>query len=279
MPVVRSSYRLLALCAFAITALGAVPEANAQRYRGGVTHMDPGNERVRITLSPAAAWLQRGESYGASATLNVGFTPNVWLHARGYAAYPFIDEPAQYSGELMAMFVRNQLTAESQQIVLQSSSYRVGNTRYTHSSGVNVPSVARHLLGFRAGARYYDGFARLDMGGSDGRTSSQRLDLVAGVVFVHAVDTAVYVQGYGNRSVRYWKRVGVDLLYAPWSDTGLPVTDDGKPLGARITGAFSFGRRRGFGIDYELGLAPRGGDFYASVGLGVALAEGNFGRR
>jgi len=253
----------------------------AAAYQGQVLDVDPGNQRLRMAVQPAAVYWGRGTSLGSGLSLAVGLTPNVWVTAQGFAAWPmsgnYVD---QYYGEAGMSFVRNALRHSSEGFTLDSSSYVIGDYRVTQSSGVQVPTLERHLIGARVGARFFQGFAHATPVGttSSTRVSVDRLDLYVGAQFVRSVHTSVYVQGYGVRTKSRWSTVGLDLLIAPWSDFGVPVQDEGNLLGGRVAGTFAWGGAYGLALTYEVGYAPNQSGWYLTCGIGLGIAAGSFDR-
>ena len=271
---------LLALGILLASGSALASPARAKAYQGQVVEVDPGNHRLRMNLMPFAGFWGRGRSLGSGLRLAVGLSPNVWLTGAAFIPWPLDENEWQehWNGELGFSFVKNELRGVRESFTLDSSSVRVGDYRITSSSGVQVPTLERHLVGGRLGARFYRGFADPTpiAGAGTQRLATDRIDLFVGAQFVRAVHTSVYIDGYGLRTRSTWISVGLDLLVSPWVDWTVPVEEEGLPVGGRVLGTFAWGGTYSMALSYELGYQPYAAGWYFMGGLGIGIAAGNF---
>lgn len=276
----RNCLRVGTLAVLLATGASLSSPIPAIAYQGQVLETDPGNHRLRMNLMPFAGFWGRGRSLGSALRLAVGLSPNVWINGGAFIPWPLDENEWQehWNGELGFSFVKNELRGVNESFTLDSSSVRVGDYRITSQSGVQIPTLERHLIGGRVGGRFYRGYADPTpvAGSGSQRLATDRIDLFVGAQFVRAVHTAVYVQGYGVRSRSTWISVGLDLLISPWVDWTVPVEEEGSLLGGRVLGTFGWGGTYSMALSYELGYQPYSAGWYFMGGLGVGIAAGGF---
>lgn len=164
---------------------------------------------------------------------------NLMYATSGLSKYIFVEPVVNYT---LADYTKRAYL----RIVLSSSSYTVGNYRYTNTKFINVPGTARHVFSARGGIMFInaaidfsEGDAEPDFeavntqdksdkftfgsnsnnkGGSgtyNGYTMMKLTSLFAGISYKYITNLVVDVDGWGGRRNAGLNDIYFDLMFAP----------------------------------------------------------------
>ncbi len=281
---------LIAVCLAFGFALAPVGIAAANSYstrthtgtvRGRVDSGDIGNRRLRGVISAVylGAKYSGGPNAGVHGTMQLGLSPAFWMQFAGYAPLPvpsFVRR-SPYFAEGSFLLVRNRVERVMVDFVVAEQSWESDGYVHRNQNIVQVPTRQRSMAGFRLGARYMD--SRGPVYDDTGLEYVDRLgavDIFAGGIWTHAIDTVADISGYGRFASQRWQQISADLSYSAvrFGTEGEP--ESSRNLGWRVFMAISTGSNSGVAMVGELGQRPAKGGTYAMVGVGVGFAAGDF---